>query len=472
MKKIMAVLLSIAVVFAFAACDNSTTANPYFGQQVQRVVLESAPDYLVGETIDPADVKILVEYDNGSVVLTGEDVGMYREDGGFTVSQADGTAKSITFKVNYGSDNPFFTETPAVKDWTIIVPVYAFNEIKVDATNGAKTVEKVAINPSVAPVDTEGLTFALVYNKGTEKVERTVTTNDFIKLGIGVSATANVSTAEVNDEVKVNVSAIQVFPGDSVPTTNNLTVTLNPKDWKVSVVADQSTVIKDVALTQDTTVDVFNLKTPASAPADETYTNLDKNTIGDLPWVLTITLGNEKTIKLKGVGEIADSDIYTEDGVASVSVDFVDFTKDTTLLADVEGKEFNAKVSVTLSGSGMKAFTKLDTLDIEYTKDYPVEIEAVVSDPSKTFTEGMTFTRNIFDFYNTKMASGITYSSKYKKTDSSVVNNIELVTTSVEWGATVDDETPVTFKWNGEDRFEPEITGTINVVEAKTEDAN
>ena len=77
MKKIMAVLLSIAVVFAFAACDNSTTANPYFGQQVQRVVLESAPDYLVGETIDPADVKILVEYDNGSVVLTGEDVGMY-----------------------------------------------------------------------------------------------------------------------------------------------------------------------------------------------------------------------------------------------------------------------------------------------------------------------------------------------------------------------------------------------------------
>ena len=78
MKKIMAVLLTVAVLFAFAACDNSTV-NPYFGKQVASVTLESTPDYLGGETINPADVELRVVYDDGTTAfITGDEAGLDR----------------------------------------------------------------------------------------------------------------------------------------------------------------------------------------------------------------------------------------------------------------------------------------------------------------------------------------------------------------------------------------------------------
>ena len=97
MKKIMAVLFSVAMLFAFASCDNSTTSNPYFGQQVQRVVLESAPDYVVGDTINPADVQIRVVYDNGSAIISGEEAGMYSSTNSF-LATASGYVKFHTNK--------------------------------------------------------------------------------------------------------------------------------------------------------------------------------------------------------------------------------------------------------------------------------------------------------------------------------------------------------------------------------------
>ena len=162
MKKILAVLISATVLFAFAACDNSATNNPYFGQQVQRVVLASAPDYVEGDTINPADVKVTVEYDNGSATLTGEDVGMYSSSG-FTVT----TAGSIPFDVKFGSYNSYLDEDAGSKSWKIYIPVYSIDSLKVDATNGATTVEKGA--SAVDPMD---LAYTIVYNKGTEKAER------------------------------------------------------------------------------------------------------------------------------------------------------------------------------------------------------------------------------------------------------------------------------------------------------------
>ena len=75
MKKFMILMLSLAVLFSFAACDNSTV-NPYFGKQVASVTLESTPDYLGGETINPADVELRVVYDDGTTAfITGDEAG-------------------------------------------------------------------------------------------------------------------------------------------------------------------------------------------------------------------------------------------------------------------------------------------------------------------------------------------------------------------------------------------------------------
>ena len=211
----MAVLLAVAVIFTFAACENGTTVNPYFGQQVQRIVFESAPDYVVGESINPADVKVLVEYDNGSAILTGEDVGMYRTEG-YKVGEADGTKGYVTLNFNYGSDNPYLSETPAVKDWHVNVPVYSISKIKVDASSDSSTVETTDTEVSLSTISKLGYT--VVYTKGTEEVERTVSYVDLLKLGITVSGSVTTDDVEPGEKVYVSVSAKQVFSEDSEET--------------------------------------------------------------------------------------------------------------------------------------------------------------------------------------------------------------------------------------------------------------
>ena len=447
MKKIMAVLLAVAVIFTFAACENGTTVNPYFGQQVQRIVFESAPDYVVGESINPADVKVLVEYDNGSTILTGEDVGMYRTEG-YKVVEADGTKGYVTLNFNYGSDNPYLSETPAVKDWHVNVPVYSISKIKVDASSDSSTVETTDAEVSLSTISKLGYT--VVYTKGTEEVERTVSYVDLLKLGITVSGSVTTDDVEPGEKVYVSVSAKQVFSEES---EKNVPVEVTPKNWQVAVIEDQKTVIKNVEIAQDTKKNVFNIEVPADDEKDAkiNYTGLSNNTIADLPWTITITLGDDSTITLDGKGEVTKSTNYSAKNVAEVSVDFVDFTKTTTTLAAAKTNEFKALITVKLSGTDAKNFTKIDTLSVTYTKDYPTVIAADLINKSEKYYEGSLLNIGLFKFYNVEMASGLKYTDKaYSPIDSSLLNSIQLVTTSVDWGQTKTDNYPVNFKWIGD----------------------
>lgn len=434
MKKIIAVLLSLAVIFTFAACDNSTTANPYFGQQVQRVVLESAPDYLVGESIVPADVKVIVEYDNGSVTLTGEDVGMHRTTGGFIVSETDATTGYIEFNVNYGSDNPFLTENPAVKKWTIKVPVYAIDEVEIDATNGVKTVESTATT-----VSAEGLAYTLVYTKGTAEVERTATAADLLGLDISVVPSVSIGSAELGDKVPVSVTATQG--------TNNLDSSVSPV-WTVEVIADQSKVIKDVSIARDETEDVFNFDSVEGATG-----SVSKNKVADLPWVLTITLGNGDTIKLEGKGEkSAVNEFASTDGVASVTVDFLKFTNSNTTLKDANTTSFDTYIEVKLAADD-KAFVKQTTYSVgSYTADYPKVIRVALADNTKKFYEGTKLDKEMFNFYCKTMASGVSYADTATKSVNP--SDITLETTSIDWGTAANTKLDVEFSWSGAERNE------------------
>ena len=75
MKKIMAVVLSLAVLFAFAACSDGPTK--FFGKDVLGVVVESTPDYIENEVLNPADVDLRVIFNDGSeAVYSGAELGM------------------------------------------------------------------------------------------------------------------------------------------------------------------------------------------------------------------------------------------------------------------------------------------------------------------------------------------------------------------------------------------------------------
>ena len=102
MKKIMTVLLSVALLFSFAACD-SNAVNPYFGKQVVSVTVSDYPEYVENEVLDPADVVFAVRYDDNTTVnKTGAELGMApasTQTTGFKL--ADGYN---AFEVKYGTD--------------------------------------------------------------------------------------------------------------------------------------------------------------------------------------------------------------------------------------------------------------------------------------------------------------------------------------------------------------------------------
>ena len=123
MRKLMIAMLALAVVFGFAACDNST-ANSGAASQLDVAYIEAvektATDYLVGETADPADF-----------TFTGYDAA-----GNVVIEDMASTLFSATKSFVKGDDEAVFTYNGTVKVPSIKVPVsvYEVEKLTVDAT--------------------------------------------------------------------------------------------------------------------------------------------------------------------------------------------------------------------------------------------------------------------------------------------------------------------------------------------------
>ena len=149
MKKIIAFALSIAVLFAFAACE-AGTIPPYYGKTVESITLLSAPDYIVGETLNPADLSFRVVYDNGEeVTRTGADLGLaptktgtdskLEIDSSGSYEFENATAK--TFGIVYGTSRPTSGGVVTEKAiWTCEITPYEAAKVKyvVDPSNAPK----------------------------------------------------------------------------------------------------------------------------------------------------------------------------------------------------------------------------------------------------------------------------------------------------------------------------------------------
>ena len=174
MKKIIAFALSIAVLFAFAACE-AGTIPPYYGKTVESITLLSAPDYIVGETLNPADLSFRVVYDNGEeVTRTGADLGLGLVDStgnGIDTETANpyvlSTAK--TFGIVYGTSRPTSGSAVTEKDiWKCtITPVAASTvDFVVDPTNASKEYK--------GAVSFEGVVITAKLPKGDKVVSATI----------------------------------------------------------------------------------------------------------------------------------------------------------------------------------------------------------------------------------------------------------------------------------------------------------
>lgn len=433
MKKIMAVLLSVAVLFAFAACDNSTV-NPYFGKQVASVTLESTPDYLGGETINPADIELRVVYDDGTTAfITGDEAGL----GSRVVGNTTTTNRTAKMTAEYGTKKNYSTGEITIQEWDIEIPVYAPVGLKIDTTNAAKVVE------ADGTISKEGLVFAVQYAKGTSAVvERPATIDELKTYGIELSTTIKEDDPEVDDEVTINVTVT----GTYASITPELSAT-----WKATVVADQSKIVKSVSIAQDMTKDIFNMTDTEDA------TKL--NTVADLPYILTVTMGDDTVYTYKSTGkDDADKDYNLTKaaatiGGATVKVDFKEYSALTTKLTD-KNNNFVATVTYTPKDGTEQTVKASNALTIAYTADYPITIKAKAKSDAK-YDEGNEVLVGSFDFTVTAYASHDVTGTGDKLENTTGISITE-ATKYVAYGAFANklnnQKWPVTFEWTGADR--------------------
>ena len=127
MKKIISILLAAIVLFSFAACTQGIVYPENTEKSVLSVTLESAPDYIVGEMLNPAAVSLRVVYgDRTEATFTGEQLGMVPATGkSFTLEASN------TFTINYGEEG--------AQSWNIAIKAYSIDKLTVDPSGAAKT---------------------------------------------------------------------------------------------------------------------------------------------------------------------------------------------------------------------------------------------------------------------------------------------------------------------------------------------
>lgn len=384
MKKIIAFALSIAVLFAFAACE-AGTIPPYYGKTVESITLLSAPDYIVGETLNPADLSFRVVYDNGEeVTRTGADLGLGLVDStgnGIDTETANpyvlNTAK--TFGIVYGTSRPTSGSAVTEKDiWKCtITPVAASTvDFVVDPTNASKEYK--------GAVSFEGVVITAKLPKGDKVVSATIAdidTDDFV-----------VTQNEAEKTVTITVA----------PSATNITLS---SAWT----ATYTTVEKEVTgITFEYNDELFS-----NTPAEKITTTLD-----DIEFKVHVTYntGKPEDFATRSAFESAGGKIdfngyYDEETkVQDVSKSTISFT------ATVEYKDYK-NTSVALRGS--------------YANDYPTvftaELKSEYKQDSGKVEAPYTVKKDMFDFTFSNWASGASYEDGPAGVADLIIENAEIL---------------------------------------------
>ena len=361
MKKILSILLAVAVLFSFAACSDST-GYTFYGKKVASVTLADAPDYLVGETVNPADVSLRVVFNDGTeATVSGQDVGMKTSDGSFEIKAATG----LTFNFNYGVDDENTVQAHSV----VIKPVKE-KGLEIDPTNAVKEIALGTSNP-----DTKGIVYTVLYDGGEKEVSETLARSLFSGLSYSVS--------------QYGTDGKKVAVGSKVEITATATDSSKIKmtsEWVVEVIDDPDAVVgyrveqKPLSATNE----VFFY-----AAGDATIA------IGNIPLVVTEVLADGTD------GEELTDGAGTAQATGTYKVTYDLYADTYQLKAGDENKSYSGKVTV---GGKDYEFTNLR---FEFTPDYPSEIK--VTRPTDSFEDTDTIDIYDFGFKPTKWQSQHTY---------------------------------------------------------------
>ncbi len=247
MRKLMIAMLALAVVFGFAACDNST-ANSGAASQLDVAYIEATAKgdvvYLEGEKADPADYTFTGYDAAGNVVIENMASSLFSSD---VVLTKDMDKTGFTYAG--------VVSVPAI---TVPVTVYEIDKITVDAT--ADDVVKTYYN--IVAMDGDA-NLAGVTAVTDEKYGKFMTVS---KAGLVVTATYNGTETKVLDEDAYDV-ALGYIDAD-----NDEFEAIDLAGWKSATAAMTDYTAGDKVVVQVSTKDA----TPATTTFDAKY---EKNLI-------------------------------------------------------------------------------------------------------------------------------------------------------------------------------------------------
>ncbi len=361
MKKIMAVVLSLAVLFAFAACSDGPTK--FFGKDVLGVVVESTPDYIENEVLNPADVDLRVIFNDGSeAVYSGSELGM---SGTFKL-----TAGANKFTVNFGLVSG--ESSVESKSNEVVINAAEVTKLVIDPTNAPKELLPAMSGDIDVALNAAGLVFKAEYGNGKSKE----VSLDLAKELVSGLALTKVE-GNVGDELEIKVTT-----GDNAE--------VSPK-WTVTI-AEAEDYFKEFRVTQilDKEHKLFNIG------------------------------ADDKPHTLEDV-ELAVSAVYEKDGIEVVRpLEIGDATDEVSVswgkyadTFDLRRTDKNAPTSVVLT---LNAEDEDDDIvrtvsipgGIKFTEDYATEVNVAYKNGATKLelTAGALINSNMFDYYAKEWASG------------------------------------------------------------------
>ena len=369
MKKTIAVVLALAVIFGFVACE--ATTQTLYGRVVSNVTVASAPAYFEGETINPADIQIRIQYEDGSATISGDEAGMIPADKDY-IANADSTK----FTVSYGSQVTS-TGTVALK-WDVYVPTVKATGLTIGTANA-----KHEITPSeIDAVPETGLVYTLAYNGGSKEVTAAVA-----KARAPYSLSYDTDNATIEGET--SSFPVKVTANTDVP------VTL-AEDWIVTLVEDTSKAIKSIELVPSTDQEFFEINGSWKKTHNgQLETGIAK--LSDVDYTIKATLNDGTTVEFDE--KEVSSGVYPtlEEGEA-----YVVFTANSPS-TELKGAD-NFAATVTYKNNG-KVESEDVTLKVPYVVDYVLKYK-VEGVPGKTYSIGEEILEGQFNYTATEWASG------------------------------------------------------------------
>lgn len=328
MKKVLTVVLSLAVLFSFAACENKVPT--LYGAKVLSVTPVSSLDYITGETVNPADIQFRIVYDSkAEATLSGAEIGMVPaadNKNGYSVAVDENE-----FTVTYGVD-----EKGVTQKWTVNVIGHYAQSLIVDPTNA---VTAVLMNDAHT-VSTTGLTYTAVFEGGTKAIDSTLGESK-----LGDSTFTYPSTASADDEVKVTwtkgssgVKSVKISP-----------------DWTVTLTdEDPSKTVDGVVLVQKADNEVFDID----------GTGVTANTLGAVTYDVYLKYADGHVDYTSPVKEGTSAGNYAIDfpryaDTYKLSNGVTAFPAKVTIqgTSDAEDKVYDATLNVTITEDYVKTFS-------------------------------------------------------------------------------------------------------------------